>query len=405
MSNLFNKKLRNLRLRFNFAIARFYRRFLRKYGKINSSVFLFCSSPDYSDNAKALYLYMLNNKPWAEYNLFFVVKELNLCKEHFANEKIFFISSKNNYGGVPLRNLKLLLTAGTIFYTHSAPFPCEKQFALKEQRYINLWHGCGYKDNENKGHNRICTFDKALVPGPLFKLAKMKFWNAPSERILVCGYPRYDWILNPSKEAHSFSENIRNGRSKLVIWMPTFRNDKYNRLNETSSIKQFPLISNDMQWYDLDSFCKHLNLVLLIKLHQFQKDYLIDFKAFSNIKILNNNDLICNNVNLYELLPKTDALISDYSSVAIDYLIINRPIAFCLQDFEEYKKLRGFIFKNPKEFMPGHHLYTFDDLIGFLNDIAYSKDKFEKQRKEMCKIAITDSSCYCENLLKILELH
>ena len=43
------------------------------------------------------------------------------------------------------------------------------------------------------------------------------------------------------------------------------------------------------------------------------------------------------------ILGKADALISDYSSAAIDYLILDRPIGFLLKDVEEYGNSRGFI--------------------------------------------------------------
>lgn len=58
----------------------------------------------------------------------------------------------------------------------------------------------------------------------------------------------------------------------------------------------------------------------------------------------------------------SDALITDYSSVCVDYLIVDKPIAYTLDDYEVYKQTRGFVFEDPHEYMPGHHLYRFSDL-------------------------------------------
>ena len=50
----------------------------------------------------------------------------------------------------------------------------------------------------------------------------------------------------------------------------------------------------------------------------------------SNIVILSNEQLYHMDIQTNEILMHADALISDYSSVAVDYLLLDRPIAFTL---------------------------------------------------------------------------
>ena len=59
---------------------------------------------------------------------------------------------------------------------------------------------------------------------------------------------------------------------------------------------------------------------------------------------------------MYVLLRNADALITDYSSAYFDYMLLNRPIAFTVEDIEEYRKKRGFVFDNPFEYMPVRRL-------------------------------------------------
>ena len=47
-------------------------------------------------------------------------------------------------------------------------------------------------------------------------------------------------------------------------------------------------------------------------------------------------------LSLYELLGATDLLISDISSVVIDYLLLDRPIIHAFSDLGEYESSRGF---------------------------------------------------------------
>ena len=47
-------------------------------------------------------------------------------------------------------------------------------------------------------------------------------------------------------------------------------------------------------------------------------------------------------LSVYALLRNADALITDYSSAYFDYMLLNRPIAFTVEDIEEYRKRSGF---------------------------------------------------------------
>ena len=139
-------------------------------------------------------------------------------------------------------------------------------------------------------------------------------------------------------------------------------------------------------------------------MHPFQTEYGIPFDSFSNIKEINNQIFDNADVPMYKFVALTDALISDYSSIGVDYLIVNRPIAFTLDDFEEYKKTRGFIIEDPRIYMPGHHLYTFKELKGFLSDIIDGKDSYKEQREQVLSDLITPSDNYCESILDKLGI-
>ena len=55
----------------------------------------------------------------------------------------------------------------------------------------------------------------------------------------------------------------------------------------------------------------------------------------------------------YDFLNVVDVLITDYSSIYFDYLLLNRPIIFHMPDLEEYQKKRGFILDPLDEWTPG----------------------------------------------------
>ena len=112
--------------------------------------------------------------------------------------------------------------------------------------------------------------------------------------------------------------------------------------------------------------------------------------------------LDANDIPLYKFVALSDGLISDYSSIAIDYLLVDKPIAFTLDDYDLYKESRGFVFENPLDYMPGHHIYNFNDLRVFIECIATGKDSYKEERDRVRKVTVVQSDHYCLDILNAL---
>ena len=65
--------------------------------------------------------------------------------------------------------------------------------------------------------------------------------------------------------------------------------------------------------------------------------------------------------DLNAYLPLCSALITDYSSVAFDFMLLDRPILYFVPDLEEYRRGRGLYFE-PEQMMPGPLLFTPEQL-------------------------------------------
>ena len=96
----------------------------------------------------------------------------------------------------------------------------------------------------------------------------------------------------------------------------------------------------------LINFCRDNHVLVVIKKHYLQIPYDFGENVLTNIVYLENQDLEDNGLQLYEFINCSDALISDYSSVAIDYLLLNRPIGFTLDDYDAYTESRGWVFED-----------------------------------------------------------
>src|SRR6476619_8350307 len=77
-------------------------------------------------------------------------------------------------------------------------------------------------------------------------------------------------------------------------------------------------------------------------------------------------------------------LISDVSSVIIDYLLLDQPVICFSSDFEEYKKTRGFYFDNMEDWLPGRLICNQTDFFNYLKLLLTTgKDPDEQKRMKL----------------------
>lgn len=372
---------------------------------VKSHVMVFESFPDYSDNSRALSEYLINNGFGDTHTIYWTVKDPSYCKEKYPNSKVNFVSNSGIYRII---NLPIFISAGWLFATHGYPYYNHKHIR-KNQHFIKVWHGCGFKDADSKlkndKSNSIDNFEKILLVSDFFKKYMAPRWRWPQEKVIAKGFPRFDWLLTKTDEAKAFYRSFQKSQlDKILIWMPTFRNHISGAYNDNDDIKQFPIIYTPQEWKLIDDYCNKHNVVILVKLHPMQKNYDIPWQELSNVHLLTNEMLDYYDTNLYSFLSVTDGLISDYSSVTVDYMIVDKPIAFTLDDFYLYNKGRGFIIDNPLDYMPGHHLYNIEDMKIFIKDISCDCDKFKDNRKQLYDILLYRSGHYCADIVKELGI-
>ena len=363
---------------------------------------LFETNDDFTDNSRALFDYMVENGYNKKYELVWLVHEPEKYKKYETENVKFIQNFKKGSGIRRAEAYRYALTSTYIFYTQAFNWI---GMARKEQTFVNLWHGCGYKANKK---NRKVFFDYCLVPGEVFIKTKMEFFGCSSKKLLTLGYPRYDMMLRGSEAATKYKEKLlKDTKSdKLILWMPTYRHASSERLNEETLNNEFniPIIDDARKLLELNDFCRENHLLIVIKKHYLQIPYDFGENVLTNIIYLENKDLSAENLQLYEFINCADALVSDYSSVAIDYLLLDRPLCFTLDDYEAYTESRGWVFEDPLEYMPGEHVYDMDGFRGFLTHVKNGVDDYKEQREAVR--AKTHNACdnYCQRVLDYFNI-
>ena len=118
--------------------------------------------------------------------------------------------------------------------------------------------------------------------------------------------------------------------------------------------------------------------IFLIKLHP---SSVIDI----DLSVYPALDVLPASLDIYPILPYTDVLVTDYSSIYYDYLILNKPIILFPFDREKYiEKDRGFI-EDYFTAMPSPYFDTFEELLdGMFQELDVDDDKIMQIKRRKC---------------------
>ncbi len=208
------------------------------------------------------------------------------------------------------------------------------------QYYIQTWHG-GFgvkyieKDAEqylSDEYVRESKYDSSItdliLSGSEFqtKVIKDSFWY--NGEIFKKGVPRNDILFNSSTKFISQLKYLYGfeNASRIVIYAPTFRDDESNnayQLNANLLLKTLKSKTGE-NWKLIIRF--HPKVAVNNSLFQFDNN-IIDGSVFSDSQ---------------ELLIMSDLLITDFSSMMMDFAIMKKPVLLFITDLDDYiKKCRG----------------------------------------------------------------
>lgn len=344
------------------------------------------SNLGFRDNARILYDYLIENNYNEKYK---IICSLNDYKSYKEN-KVANVSFTSNLVG-----LYHFSTSKFFFYSFGK-YPIKPS---AKQMVINLWHGTPLKkignleaDKKDIDYN---YFTYVLATSKTFANVMKEAFCCMDHQVAICGHPRNDLLF---KEKLPIYEDAK----KLIVWMPTFR--KSDILNEKNSTLNsgIPIFTNQKKMKALDDYLNKFDISLIIKLHPLQNTEGINFNGYRNIQIWTEDEVSQKQIHLYRLLGSSDALITDYSSVYFDYLLLDRPIGFTIEDIDEYSENRGLIFENPGEYMPGYKIRNEEDFYTFVDKVIKNIDDYSSERKRVNEIAnYYKDGKNCERVLKI----
>lgn len=255
---------------------------------------------------------------------------------------------------------------------------------------INLWHGIPLKKIQKDN-----VFDKVRNPDTKWEKVKYSLRRMSDEKpshyvlttsenlkpifssafrtnkVLTCGYPRNDILISNNilnlltYEEEILYQLLQKEKKKIALYMPTFRNSE-DKLFDIIDFKQF------------HTFLKEREILFCIKVHPKSKlkNKLQKIMKYENILILNGD------FDPYPFLKRADILVTDYSSIYFDFLLMDKPIIFFDYDRDEYLKNSREMYFDYEEFTPGKKVETRKDLeTALLAEDHYSRKRCNLKNK------------------------
>ncbi len=305
---------------------------------------------------------------------------------------------------VPKKRIQYILSFAKIFFTSKfliSSHPPRDFFPYSwsnKKIFINTWHGTPLKAMfyADTGESRDGLINiqllnkkttKFLVASELeSKLIKYCF-RLDLNKFLFLGHPRNDLLLKNNLELEQKIKKSFPSFKKILLYCPTYRRD--------SSSLFFPFSDFDLDY--LNEYLEKNELIMLVRGHLFNP---IHSNIYSK-RIINFNFEIANDINLY--LPLIDILITDYSSIYIDYLLLNRPCIFIPYDYKEYISKRGLLLDYNK-FTPGPKCNTFKDVIDAIEQYNSGIDIYTEKRERLRILFHKyQTSSSCSTIIKTLQ--
>ena len=250
-------------------------------------------------------------------------------------------------------------------------------YNCKKQIVVNMTHGLPFKtsrgllQHDDEFTHLISSSDE------ISPYMANEFYSKP-EKCIVTGLPRNDVLFMENKEV----DDIIKEYDKFILWLPTYKKHKDSDTIITTNKNPVPLFSNE-ELIGLNNNLKNKNMLLILKFHPAQDLTRLDSESLTNVYIWKNEELIERKINLYKLMSKADALITDYSSVGADYLLLDRPLAYVQDDMKEFSDNRGFCFENIDEMSPGDKIKCKEDFTKFIDNIYNNIDTYKNDRKRV----------------------
>jgi CDP-glycerol glycerophosphotransferase (TagB/SpsB family) len=308
--------------------------------------------PDYDDNCLAIYD-RLADYPCTK--VIWVVSDLSAPRPFTVRPGTLFVQRGS------LADFFYAAFAKYLFITHG-------HFITKtpaNQVCTNLWHGIPYKVIGKLDGKSGREDSHVVSTSELTREVFARVFGVGMDKVMVTGQARTDRMF-VDREQMRIRLGLGQGlETKVFLWLPTYRKTTVggNRLDGRDSGNVFNCAGFPVAAFD--AYLKANNAICLVKPHPMAPP--VAEAGTDNLLYIDDNWLRQKGLTLYQLAGFADCLVSDISSIVVDFLLVNRPVVLLFEDIAEYRDSRGFVFSPIEQWLPAR---VNTDYAGFIDDLS-----------------------------------
>jgi CDP-glycerol glycerophosphotransferase len=238
---------------------------------------------------------------------------------------------------------------------------------LKGAKIVQLWHGVPLKEigletvaNAKIDDPNVAEVIASCGPFDVFvasSAASRAEWmrKFSFHAFSSTGYPRNDVLLRDTSASDKINVDVKalaivgaseKGRQPVVFYVPTFRDYGGSAWFKEAEISI------------LADYCATKGYLFYVNLHPAEQDSVEQFRQHYP-KI----NFVAPYTDIYPLIKHANVLITDYSSLAFDFLLLDRPVAFYRPDHAEYVTRSRHLIEDHDQYLCGAVSFNIHELI------------------------------------------
>ena len=349
----------------------------------------------YQDNGKYLYDYILEHHP--EINAVWLTQDNDVLEKLKSKDMpVFKMSSPEGK--------KCMKKAAIAVVNHYKVTDYENNFGFNARtKVVQLWHGVGLKSMQQameissfkrlgfRSSEDIVSFEDdkilirikkqikylrhahhrelfekyfmLLIPGQERIDMVAKVFRTPEDRWFRCGHPRNILLHQSSPD----------WETPKILYAPTYReSEKYERSIVESCLEALP---------EIQALMEQISGEFTIRLHPHTwRNY---NRKIERALLKYNRIHASTEKDIYQTLGNYAMIISDYSSIAYDFVMLDRPVIFHCPDLDIYLSKEAGIGLDYKEVTPGPKTKNWHETLNEIRIYSKCPEKDSKWRQDI----------------------
>lgn len=184
--------------------------------------------------------------------------------------------------------------------------------------FFDVWHAIPLKGFDQSDFLTQRKYRNTFVTSEAVRRVYIEKFGFSDSQVIATGYPRTDDLINRTANNAKIKSDlgVKDHAKKIILFAPTWQQDDPDR-----SI--IPFGGKEEEFFDaIEKLCRKTNSLCIFRTHLNSEES--DLSKFESVLFRPHSHL----PDTEDILQVSDCLVSDWSSIVFDYMLLDRPTVF-----------------------------------------------------------------------------